>query len=275
MCSLLVRSSVSGPASIAPRNRSIDLLDTRIEGDSEDSTQRTGAAGNRHRDLKQVYAAGRLAGRRFYWENERIELDTLGWEKCLSESAGIESPGNSPDSSVPVLARHGKVLYRVVDPSAIAVAVLRGLDYPVVMLTQWSGKVRIYDLDTRGHIEDENIITDFLWESVDSARIESPRKVEDRYRIRMFFGRAGVSDFFGKESLELSRSQIMGTRGLDLLKREDGYSPERNQYRLILKVYTVANSETEPSDIISAIEEGMDELKLDLSYRIPRLVEVQ
>ena len=242
--------------------------------------------GETHDDTtNETFVAGNLLGRKFYYQHDRVALDTIGWSGASRRLFGNRlsaDAGKAPSGLAKEIAeKRGKSVVEIKKPTALSLAILKDLGYPVFALTQWTGFVHIpRGYDTQSSLEDENIISHFLYEVVDSAEVERPGGTVPHYGVRLFFFFFGCCDFKGNEVLTLSRSQILCTAGFEMKEKYrdlDKYKDfvfEGNPFRIIVRLFMIAAPEKEPAEIVDEIEEVMDELRLDLSYGIPELVTV-
>jgi len=219
-------------------------------------------------DPQARFIAGDLNGVSLYWYNENLAFDTLFWHTCAQKSGLVgESQGKSPENFTIHKENDKASFYKVTHGNALSLAILHDLSFPLFLLTRWSGSLQRVEKDTRGKLEDKTYVSHYQWEIVDSVSVKKPSGTYSYYTVRIYFNNGGFSEFRGNESLILSRSQILGTRGFSLRDKYSGHVPDENLYRLITAVYFV--SDKKKSQVIANMEEVMDGIGLDLSYKPP------
>jgi hypothetical protein len=234
---------------------------------SADLPDRAAASANSDR----YRIAGSLLGKNFFWESRNMVLDTLDWKKAAGR-AGLRADSGVPVSEqIRAAHKQEKQFYELKNGSAVSIALLHRLGYPIMVLSQWSGSIHEDNTDQRSMIEKETAITDFMWESLENAHIKRVSNVSVDLVVDLSFQDHGFSSFRGTENLSLARSQILGTAGFSLSDKTKGLMPEPNQYRLIVRVLLVGESSRKTNAITDDLNHSMDSLKLDLSYKAPEI----
>jgi len=253
-----------------------------------------GFAGNKE------FQIGEIEGKQLYWQAESNVLDTIGWdviigrllqtgnvtpksEKAEKEDSKTED-NERPSSSITIstineaagiLQKNGMNIYELNKPSAISIALAHKLGYKVVMLTSWGSTSQRKFSTNRPCMsrvpQKQRIVTDFLWEMVNGGDIQSPSSLQSDWQIKLHFLEGGFSHYKGNEGIILSEKQITGTEGFVLSHTDLKINEEMVMYRIIKKVYLVADAKQKPKKVTSTIEGKMDELNLDLSFKSPTL----
>jgi hypothetical protein len=228
----------------------------------------------------QNVLAGVMLNHPFYWDADNLKIDTLGFEAALKTAAALDiSKARTPRQACDSVLLKGKTFHRLKDPNAMSLAILADAGYPLLALTQWTGATETdVKVSSRGLDKDymkRRLLTDMLWEVVDSAEVQKPAKTATDYTINLHFAEAGYSTWLAKDPIGPEGRQIMGTTaGIVLNYNQGGMSEDITVRRTIRSVYTIADASAKPQTITSAIEKGMDKLGLDLSYKVPELARV-
>jgi hypothetical protein len=225
--------------------------------------------------LNSRFLAGALSGQNLYWYNPRLELDTLGWHALLDLSPH-ETPRHLQNfpGVLGHLGRQKKQLLSVQNAMAVELAFLLHRGYRIFCLTQWSAAVEQPRGDVRDKIEDNTILSHFLWEEIDSAYVVNPHRQVTDYRLKLFFTMGGYCIFSGREMVDFSRSQILGTRGFVFAPRYRDYIADANLYRVVTKISLVTDTDISVEKIRVDLQNHMDAKKLDVSYKVPLIAPV-
>jgi hypothetical protein len=220
--------------------------------------------------------AGHLQGKPLFWEKSHAHPDTNGWDDVMTQCIKSESTGmTGPENSGKAALQRGIVFYKVKKPMAMTLAVLCRCGFQVIALSQWAGSVEHREgIDMRGRVEDNTIVSDHLWEIVDSVSLSPLGTVGGDYMVRIYFRGNGVSDYKSKWQLYLSRAQIMGTPGFGLVEKSKDQVVEENLHRTLLAFYIIAAADKKQSDLEKIIDRQMDGMKLDLTISAPALVKI-
>jgi hypothetical protein len=217
--------------------------------------------------------------KQFFWYTSGLTLDTLGWDS-VEQRAGVEPTGATcPRDAAGELRARGKAIMRVEEPSAMSVAVLGDLGFSVVVLSQWtslpSGELRRKGAHGSIQYGDARLISDYHWEALEKVDIEKPTRMREDFLLTLHFRKGACSEYEGREGLEKSAKHIpVGSRGTSVDYDEGGGSTDLKPLRRIHATYIITDAGSKPSTVIEEMEKVMDKLKLDLSYKIPKLVAV-
>ncbi|MDD5674263.1 MAG: hypothetical protein PHC61_08875 [Chitinivibrionales bacterium] len=247
-----------------------------------------------------------------YWQRNRglsFPLDTVGLdriERKLCNSAQSDSPDLMRAAAF--LADHGKTLYRLENPQSIALALLIECGFSVIVLTQLAGNIAIAtamglptqaaanqppkngaatpaDLfgqensggpDTLGNTsyKQMRILSDFLWQSIDTGAIVKIQSASGDYAVRLATTGLGYCEFLGKEDVTMSSKNIRDISGFTVRDRWLTYQTDGQVSRLFLKIYLCVDRELGPAAVKKRLEAKMDALNLDLSCKVPALAPV-
>lgn len=225
------------------------------------------------------HEAGTLLNVPFYWDNHDFSPDTVSSAKVTN------LVGKNPEEMKPftfhafrtAAQEAGKTIYELKKCNGISAAILNDLGYPVVLATQWSSLTDYAMKVHRPGMDDEykqrRLITDVIYETLDTFDIEKPSKLKEDYTVELHFGRGGRAEYEGKESIT-ANAQPYITPGSGLvisLDREETHE-EQDVRKQIWEAYLIVDGKKKPSKIISEIESVMDDLGLDLSYKPPEIV---
>jgi hypothetical protein len=236
--------------------------------------EKTDSDAGRSRVRPEQIIAGTLLNRKLYWDIRGLELDTIQWTETYRAVTGYAPRNASWHTTMIQSKQYGKRFIELKNASAISVSVLLAKGFQVIALTQWTGKTKIRNIDPRGQFEQENMISDFSWERIDRSGISRPSGFAVDYAATLYFANGGYSTFSGKEKMNLSRVPIAAEKEFALRDNSKGITVEGNQYRLVIRLFAVAEAAKSNKEIISEIEQGMDSLKLDMSFKPPELIPV-
>jgi hypothetical protein len=119
---------------------------------------------------------------------------------------------------------------------------------------------------------EQRLVSDFLWELIERYDITKPKKLDQEYRIDLHFADGAWSTFKGREPVGKAFEPIhIGRQGraLEFLGGEfEDIKPKRQLHI----AWVIAPADKRPKKIIGEIEKLMDVMKLDFSYKVPKLV---
>ncbi len=228
------------------------------------------------RVIDSAWVAGTVLNRPLFYRHHTAYTDTVGWEEAVRAITGlVRRRIRTPAQASKVLAGEGYVLYELREATAIGVALLSELGYPVLMRTQWSAEVNgRWPADHRSYIEDDRAFSDHLYEQVERASVYRPGRVNDELAVKLEFRNGGYTVLDARRNVLLSQEPIGGVPALRMRdggKRTVGGMP----LRLVEACYVVVPRERGAEVVVRQLEEKMDGAGLDLSYRAPRLREAR
>jgi hypothetical protein len=264
-------------------------------------------APDRHKPVAAVVNEKNL-----YWQKNRgrsFPLDTCGLESVEKKMCDTARSGETQiDAAAAFLAPHGKVLYRMESPQSIALALMVKCGYPVILFSQMAGDIAIAtavtapqrapapgqpdanqttpadlfglqenDLtDTSGQINYRKmrICSDFWWDLIDTCAIFPPAGTRTGFNVQLGVAGGGYCEFEGAENISLNSKPIRQIEGFAVRNHWLTYQSDGQVNRLFLSVFLCADRDKSPAAIRRQVEQKMDSLKLDLSYKFPRLVPV-
>jgi len=221
--------------------------------------------------------ADTVLGHVMYWNSEDISFDTTGWALIASEAIGDAQAGlKTPSQALPLFQQKSKKIYRLKNPSAVSLAILKSLGYDVFFLSQWngfpSGSIK---LAGQGQFEAQRIRSDFLWEWLAGADAKEKPKVAGTYEAIMKFG-DGTYCRYAADALVCNAAKTIEGAADDIYLEFTGNHNQRvDMQRRIYTAYCIADSKAKPSKIIGDIEKEMDAMKLDISYKAPEFIPVK
>ncbi len=225
------------------------------------------------------HSVGRICGQRVFFLEEGTWVDTVGWgdverEQLRADSDDAERSG--PAQSFAAFEAQGKRLYRLRELSAVVAAILHDIDLRVVTLAQWVSQPNTYislsGPSSRGDAyQRRRIVSDYVWERLDGARIGPGGKLDDDLRVTLSFARGNHSVFPGKQMLTEHAVSLVAPGEAAQLQFTNGSGYEVFFKRRIHRTYLIAPADLSVKRIVSRIEGAMDKLKLDLSYTVPRI----
>lgn len=225
-----------------------------------------------------LYRAGTMQGRHLYWVPQitNLPLDTVGWQESQQIALNREPDSTrSLRQALPGIRTAGVEVYRLDKPSAIVIALIRQMGYPVLLLTQWHGALKEKVIVPRpGLVQSafrHTVLSEYIWEFVDRCELTGKTPSADDLRIRMFYREAGFCEYNGKDEAQRVDRQMLGVQGFSVFVRESDYSEDMGIMRRIFGVYLIADAKKKPADLQKEIEKAMDRQKLDLSYRLPEI----
>ncbi len=231
--------------------------------------------------------ADTLAGTVLYWRTPAFVPETLAVDATVS-SPHLSLPDDAPRSHRDLcghLNQNGFSLFSVRRPSAMAVAVLTRAGFDTFVLSQWVGTTRqqisLAVPGFRHEYRKRTLVSDFLWERVKSVDIREAAGIDTRRRVRMDLSGGGFGLYDGIEEMGKNLPRIEGLNDAIVLDydapgtkmhAQGGASGEEVEInRNCVAVFVIASDSTGTRDIVAEIEGAMDELGLDLSYRIPEI----
>jgi hypothetical protein len=247
-----------------------------------------------------------------YWQKNRGEsfkLDSCGLavvEKRLCDTA---RPGETDIAhAAEFLWPHGKVLYRLENPQSVTLALFVKCGYPVILFSQMTGDIAITTVvtapqrmpasgqasvnqttpadlfglqenglsDTAGNTiyRKMRMCSDFRWNLIDTGAIFGPAGTRTDFWVQLGIAGEGYCEFEGAENVFMNSKTIRQIEGYAVRDRWINYQADGQVNRLFLNVFICADRDKKATAIRTQIEEKMDELKLDLSYKFPRLIPV-
>ena len=228
-----------------------------------------------------IYGAGAMLGRDLYWVPEDgLLVDTVAWDELASVMPPQERAGvRSVDSALSLLVVRGWKLVKVGKCSAMALGLLVEKGYRICVLSQWhascNSKVLMPMPGMPQKAMRHNLVSDFHWELVEAANVSSNASNRSEYKVRVDFKGHGYSQWDGHDRLTKDSRQILGTKGFSVSITELSYYEDLNVRRRVYQVYLIVKDDKAPKDIVRDIEKGMDVRKLDLSYVVPTMTEVE
>lgn len=226
---------------------------------------------------------GSLYGHDVFWMEPAMRLDTLHWYGVERTHFAVDSTERHiPEEATALFADSGMQLFELKDLTAMSVAILKDRGYTVAFLAQWNATPSQY-IDIYGNVEGttnadyerRRIVTDFIWEVLEAADVGKPSKLGGDYTVTLRFEGNGWSRCDGKEDvckhvMQLATGgEAVHLRFVNDMEFELAFS--RRLYRAVL----VAPAGKKPSRIISELEGVMDALKLDLSYKVPKVTAIE
>jgi hypothetical protein len=225
--------------------------------------------------------AGKLFGHSVFWMDEDMRIDTLEWHDVEVKHFQTDSTDRyMPAHAVAQFAEAGLKILGVREPSAIAAAILHDCGYDVVCLSQWnsipSGEIRFYGSGSPDdYYKQRRIVSDMIWERLEKAGLQKPGRLGGDYRVRLDFAKGGYTTLDGKEELCKGLKPLIAPTESVRLTFIDDTDVELALKRRVYEVYVVVPADKKKSRIVSEVESGMDRLKLDLSYLVPKFVDVE
>lgn len=226
--------------------------------------------------------AGNLLGVSFYWDNQDFSADTIS-SGGVTKLVGKRHEEMNPFTFHAFLSaakEAGKTIYELKECNGISAAILNDLGYPVVLATQWSSitdyDIKVYSPGMDDEYKQRRLITDLIYETLDTFDIDKPSKLKEDYTVALHFSRGGRAKYEGKEIIT-GKAQPYITPGAGLvisLDRAETHEDQDIQKR-IWDAYLIVDGKKKTSKVISEIESVMDDLGLDLSYKPPEIVAVK
>lgn len=197
---------------------------------------------------------GEVHGRKFFVTAAEANFDTLGRELLETQSDGSNLPA-----------------YRTIGLSAISGAILLNKGYELIALTQWRSVSRTeLSGPVKGKMDRGSrmvFITDLLWEKIVDSKIQ---KAPKGFQVRFEFDKAGANDFEGKEAVRNKGKKLLGENSQLAIKiRHSGVSLQGVD-RQIFRILVIGEEGDKAKKLVRVVEDGMGELGLDLSYKVPR-----
>jgi hypothetical protein len=214
-----------------------------------------------------------------FLDSDHARFDTLGWDS-VSRGYGVSSQARGPGAACVDFAQKGKQILFVRNLTALSAAILSDLGYRVWILTQWRAETQS-DIKYSTPGADDNYakrryLSDLQWEKLDRCEVEKPTKIVPEYNVKLWFAGAGYGILEGRAEVANRSEPIQGTPDGLVLSIEGGEHHEDLVVRRCMwKAVIVIDSGTKGSAVVSAIEEVMDKLGLDLSYKPPEFVPVK
>jgi hypothetical protein len=223
--------------------------------------------------------AGQMLGKTFFLETSLSQWDTLGWEAVEKLEDVKPSSTKSPKGTCAGFAAAGKSVLKVKNPSSVCVAILRNLGYHMWFLTHWGSVSNLESVlpGTDGNYVAQRPRTDLLWERLERLEITKPGRINDQLKIKFYFEQGGVNFSDGGAPFVNEMRQIVGTTEGLVLQEDNGLRFEDQVVkRTVLAVYLIVPAEkaAKPKKLVAEIEDGMDRLGLDLSYKAPEIVPI-
>jgi hypothetical protein len=225
--------------------------------------------------------AGTALGMEFYWDNGRFVPDTAS-ANVFCGGTGLDSGcGGSLSENFMRLCRAGKTVYRVKYLSSICAGMLCGLGYRLFCVTQLQAttpeNIKVNAPGLGETFQYQTAFSDYVVEEISSAVLTKQPAISGiDYKIKLCFGREGngYCTYAGRDDVGAERSEIMGTSdGIGLRFLGNTGSASLKITRRILSVYLLADKSLKSSKIEEGLEDEMDKIKLDISYKPPELLE--
>lgn len=174
----------------------------------------------------------------------------------------------------------GKQLLRLNGPCALSAALLVDMGYTVLALTQWKwemarsvwvGKDRA-KRDRYARI----LVSDYLVETVSEVRV-TPRTegLDKGYAVTIHFGNGAFSDYSGAEDL-CATPQPIPVRPGDVRQRfSTRFDPMLDVRRHVYAAYVLTDASVDAGKVQKAVEDRMDKMMLDLTYRSPKVTKTR
>jgi hypothetical protein len=225
--------------------------------------------------------AGTMLGVTLYWETFSIAFDTIMFEKIGKQEHLPPGDIKTIEAAAPLIfKKNAKRVFALSELNAISAAILVDLNYRLIVLSQWNSStdqnIKISRPGMPNEYKKQRGLSDFLYETVERYDVEKPTQIVNDYAVKIHFSGNGYSAYSGKEQLPLSNKELMGTTdGFAVDFTDDSRGEGQRVKRLIYNAYILADKGLKPSKIVSQIESQMDKLKLDMSYKPPKITPLQ
>jgi hypothetical protein len=232
-------------------------------------------------EVDSLYRAGMMNGHYLYWVPQSgLLLDTLDFGIAAEDiepggTPAVKSAGEAALFFKPA----GKTLCRIKNPCAMAVLAMLDQGFNLLALTQWrtspTQPVLVPKHDMIQEPARHTILSDFLWTAIVRGVPEDMTEVSGDFRVQLFFGRSGYSQYDGRQSVINTPQQIRGIEGFSINVKESDYKEDMNVQRTIFGLFVVLPRGVKPAEMTGKIEQAMDRRKLDLSYQIPEIIPIK
>ena len=246
--------------------------------------------------------AGTILGVNHYWQNSEVvsgpvrgsnqyidlatmSFDTVNFDTCALRIGVLASRKvQGVSAACGLFASSQKAIFGVKNPCAMTIPLLAQLGYDILVLSQWNclpeGEQKVVSAGMSKEVKPQRIMSDYVWESVERSVLESPTTMHRDYYVNIYFHGYGYSRYEGKEDFGKSFQQQLGA-GDGLVVRFNPYEVNggNTQFlttrRRIYAVYIVAAVDQTAANIIAKLENEMDKMKLDLSYKMPTIKKIE
>jgi len=218
--------------------------------------------------------AGTLFHRDLFWQIDDESFDTIGWN-CIDTFFSEEADAKHSIQDLSMfLKKQNLKLLEVKECSAISAAILHDLGYHVLAITQWTfqneDNIKFYRPGMPDTYKKYMIRSHLMWEPVEMVDLKPPEKLQPNYICKIHFTHCGFSIYSGKDILQSKTNVLQANSGIRI-EYIGGDASNINGKRKIYKVFLIVDKSKKRSKIISEIEDSMDKLQLDLSYKSPKL----
>lgn len=222
----------------------------------------------------QNTSAGKIFDIPFYWQTDKTVFDTLGWN-VIDDSMNVDTKCKSPQKACAIYNGSGYYIYKLEDATPMSIAILFDLKYKIIMLSQWNvfppDKILVESKNTPNEYKNHRIMSDYVWEQISKYDFEKPTGKMNDFKLSFHFADHGFSTMKGKDELMKLFVPLESTTEHFRIDFYGGSSSSEVTKRKFFAVYVISKGVKKPSEIVNEIENKMDELKLDLSYKIPKI----
>jgi len=240
-----------------------------------------------------------LLGHRVYWAEDAQRFDTVGWRQCagaildttiaaptIAADSALDTAAfgsrrcHAPQTTLGLLASRSRRIHETGEVSAVALALLTTLGYPVVVLSQWNATPSAYiKVHGSAQLDDtyntQRLATDFLYERVERCELQPTSRLESAPTVTVWFAEAGKCQWPAPSDICRQTSTMVMPEGDYVVDFAEGGSLPVGFVRRIYRAYVVTPADCKAASLTSAVEREMDRLKLDISYKAPVFREVK
>jgi hypothetical protein len=221
---------------------------------------------------------GKIFDKKIYLQTDNIVLDTLDW-KNIDKRHGLVTNASNPVAACSTYNANGMCIFKVSQATGMTLAILKDLGYEIIVLSQWNmlpnDMIKINMPSTDSEYGRRRFMSDFLWETVKKIDIKGPTKLVEDYTLSISFEDAGYCSYMGKEEILNAFPQMLSSEQTIRIYFDNGMVEELLVKRKMYKAYLLTDKNKKASDIIGEIEAGMDKMKLDMSYTVPKITAVE
>lgn len=223
-----------------------------------------------------TYCAGLFLGECLYWQPEDgFNADTTNWDVF---NGFIASGTILTELSVASVARSMVEyrLYRLRDPSAVAVALLIEIGYPCISLSRYNASLPAkFTVPLPGMSRNplkHNLVSEFLWERLTNAAVRKDGR--HGFTVAMSFGPAGSCRYDDTVVMDRGSQQILGVGNFPLSFPDQDYFQDLTVQRALVELYLIAGANETADMVRGKLESAMDRTGLGLEYRVPEMITV-
>ena len=218
--------------------------------------------------------AGTFSGKTLYWETRDYTTDTIQWDD-IEKKYELETYAKGPHGAIEAFDSAGYMIYELRELTALSAAILRDLDYNLILMSKVfifpHGEIKYGGGET---YERRNMHTDFYWESITEMKLANPPDQKSPYGVILEFSGGGGAELPGDEFVDAQKhilSKRTGNYRIDFVNT----TQHKNVKHRIYEAFLITKKSESPKSIIRQIEGVMDQLKVDITHPVPKLVPVK